>query len=127
MASERASETASEMASERAGDLAGESAANDRESMAARNAGPGEERGHPFRFVSAVDCEYTGAVESMFFFHPHQKGLIEPIRRSVEAWGTPEILRRDNRIYLGIPRHVAQCLFACHRQREPQRPGYRGD
>ena len=110
------------MASEWASDLASDSWANDREGMAARNAGTGEEHGHPFRFVSAVDCEYAGAVESMFFFHPHQQGLMEPIRRSVEAWGTPEILRRDNRIYLGIPQHDAQCLFARHRQREPQRP-----
>jgi hypothetical protein len=61
-------------------------------------------------------------VESLFFFHPHQQGLIGPIRRSVEAWGTPEILQRDGRVSLGIPQHDAQCLFACHRRREPQRP-----
>ena len=80
------------------------------------------ERGGEFRFVSAVDHDHWADVESMFFFHPHQQGLMEPIRRSVEAWGSPEILRRDSRIYLGLPRRDAQCLFACHQQREPQRP-----
>lgn len=111
------------MASEMADDLASDRAAKGSdEGMAAQHAGQGEAHGSEFRFVSAVDREHSGAVERLFFFHPRQQGLIGPIRRSVEAWGTPEILQRDNRIYLGIPQHDAQCLFACHRRREPQRP-----
>jgi hypothetical protein len=75
-----------------------------------------------FDFVSAVDPRMWGEVESLFFFHPRQQGLLEPIRRSIDDFGAPEILRRGERIYLGIPRHDAQCLFACHRARHPQRP-----
>ena len=114
---------ANELANELANDEpANDRAAIDRKDRAARHAGHGEAHGDEFRFASAADREHWGEVESLFFFHPRQQGLIEPIRRSVEAWGTPEILQRDTRIYVGIPQHDAQCLFAFHRRREPQRP-----
>jgi hypothetical protein len=111
-----------QLANELANTFANDQAEGVRGNVGMRHPGHGGEPGGEFRFTSAVGRERWDDVESLFFFHPRQRGLIEPIRRSVEAWGTPEILRRDNRIYLGIPKHDAQCLFACHRRRAPQRP-----
>ena len=73
-------------------------------------------------FASAVDAGLWKEVESLFYFHPRQHALSGSIRESVDEFGPPEILKRGERIYLGIPQRDAQCLFACHRTRRPGVP-----
>jgi len=75
-----------------------------------------------FEFTSAVDASLLKDVESLFYFHPRQHALIGSIRESVDEFGPPEILKRGERIYVGIPKRDAQCLFACHRTRRPGVP-----
>ena len=73
-------------------------------------------------FASAVDAGLWKEVESLFYFHPRQHALSGSIRESVDQFGPPEILKRAERIYVGIPQRDAQCLFACHRTRRPGVP-----
>jgi hypothetical protein len=73
-------------------------------------------------FASAVDAGLRKEVESLFYFHPRQQALSGSIRESVDQFGPPEILKRGERIYVGIPERDAQCLFACHRTRRPGVP-----
>ncbi|KNZ31851.1 MAG: hypothetical protein AD742_15350 [Methylibium sp. NZG] len=75
-----------------------------------------------FEFVSGVDAGLRQEVESLFYFHPRQHALSASIRESVDRFGAPEICERGERIYIGIPRLDAQCLFACHRSRRPGVP-----
>ena len=75
-----------------------------------------------FEFTSAVDAGLWKEVESLFYFHPRQHALSGSIRESVEQFGAPEILKRGERIYIGIPKRDAQCLFVCHRARRPGVP-----
>jgi hypothetical protein len=75
-----------------------------------------------FEFVSSVDAVAAKDVESLFYFHPRQHALLGSIRSSVEAFGQPQILRRGERIALGIPKRETQCLFACHPSRRPGVP-----
>jgi hypothetical protein len=75
-----------------------------------------------FEFVSAVDAGLWKEVESLFYFHPRQHALSGSIRESVDQFGPPEMLKRGERIYVGIPKRDAQCLFACHRTRRPGVP-----
>ncbi len=81
------------------------------------NSAPGE-----FEFASSVDASLWKEVESLFYFHPRQHTLSGSIRQSVDEFGLPEILRRGERIYVGIAQRDAQCLFACHRTRRPGMP-----
>ena len=93
-------------------------ASEDRDSGAATaHAAAGE-----FEFASAVDAALWKEVESLFYFHPRQHALSDSIRESVDEFGAPEILKRGERIYVGIPERDAQCLFACHRTRRPGVP-----
>lgn len=85
---------------------------------AAAQVGPAGE----FEFTCAVDAGLLKDVESLFYFHPRQHALSGSIRESVDEFGTPEILKRGERIYIGIPKHDAQCLFACHRMGRPGVP-----
>jgi hypothetical protein len=75
-----------------------------------------------FEFASAVDAGMRKDVESLFYFHPRQHALSGSIRESVGEYGAPEILKRGERIYIGIPERDAQCLFAFHRTRRPGVP-----
>ena len=75
-----------------------------------------------FEFTSAVDAGLWKEVEALFYFHPRQHVLSGSIRESVDEFGRPEILKRSERIYIGIPKHDAQCLFACHGTRRPGVP-----
>ena len=75
-----------------------------------------------FVFTSAVDAGLRKEVESLFYFHPRQQALSGAIRQSVDEFGPPEILQRGERIYVGIPKRDAQCLFACHPTRRPGVP-----
>ncbi len=75
-----------------------------------------------FEFASAVDAGMRKEVESLFYFHPRQHALSGSIRESVGEFGPPEILKRGERIYIGIPERDAQCLFAFHRTRRPGVP-----
>jgi hypothetical protein len=75
-----------------------------------------------FEFASAVDVGMRKEVESLFYFHPRQHALSGSIRESVGEYGAPEILKRGERIYIGIPERDAQCLFAFHRTRRPGVP-----
>ena len=75
-----------------------------------------------FEFVSSVEAGLWKEVESLFYFHPRQHVLSGSIRESVDQFGPPEILRRGERIYVGIPQRDAQCLFVCHRTRHPGVP-----
>ena len=75
-----------------------------------------------FEFASAVDAGLRKEVESLFYFHPRQHALGGPIRQSVDEFGAPEILKRGERIFVGIPKRDAQCLFACHPTRRPGVP-----
>lgn len=75
-----------------------------------------------FDFTSSVDAGRWKDVEALFFFHPRQTVLMDSIRASVEAHGAPEILRRGERIHIGIEKNGAQCLFACHGARRPGIP-----
>jgi hypothetical protein len=84
---------------------------------AAAHAAAGE-----IEFVSAVDAGLWKEVESLFYFHPRQHALSGSIRQSVDEFGPPEILKRGERICVGIPKRDAQCLFACHRTRRPGVP-----
>lgn len=78
--------------------------------------------GADLEFTSAVDGSLRTAVESLFFFNPAQPGLIESIRMSVEEFGLPQVVKRGDRICLGIPARDAQCLFACDRSQQPPTP-----
>ena len=78
--------------------------------------------GGEFEFASAVDAGLWKEVESLFYFHPRQHALSGSIRESVDEFGRPEILKRGERIYVGIPKRDAQCLFACDRTRRPGVP-----
>lgn len=71
----------------------------------------------PFEFTSSVDASLWKDVEALFYFHPRQRELVDPIKACIDRFGVPEILRRGRRVYLGIPQNDAQCLFACHRRR----------
>ncbi len=73
-------------------------------------------------FVSSVDEGLWKDVEALFYFHPRQASLIESIKRCVDEFGAPEILRQGGRLRVGIPKNDAQCLFACHRERRPGVP-----
>ena len=84
---------------------------------AAEHAAAGE-----FDFASAVDAGLRKEVESLFYFHPRQQALSGAIRQSVDEFGPPEILMRGERIYVGIPKRDAQCLFACYPTRRPGVP-----
>ena len=84
---------------------------------AAANAAAGE-----FEFASAVDAGMRKEVESLFYFHPRQHALSGSIRESVGEFGAPEILKRGERVYIGIPERDAQCLFALHRTHRPGVP-----
>ena len=73
-------------------------------------------------FASAVDAGLWKEVEALFYFHPRQHALSGSIREIVDQFGPPEILKRGERIYVGIPKLDAQCLFAFHRARRPGVP-----
>ena len=73
-------------------------------------------------FASAVDAGLWKEVESLFYFHPRQHALSGSIREIVDESGAPEILKRGERIYVGIPKLDVQCLFAFHRARRPGVP-----
>lgn len=73
-------------------------------------------------YSSFVDRSMHRTVETLFYFNPRQRALMEPIRRSIERFGSPEIVERGGRLSLGLPKLDAQCLFACDRSRHPGRP-----
>ena len=70
--------------------------------------------GSDFDLCSSVSVDYRADLEALLFFHPRQQALKENIRDCIAEFGTPEILQRTNRLYVGIPRNGAQGLFACH-------------
>jgi hypothetical protein len=71
-------------------------------------------RRSPFHFCSSVPLDLWKEVEALFYFHPRQDELQERIRACVAEFGMPEILKRGERIHVGIASNGAQCLFACH-------------
>lgn len=73
-------------------------------------------------YSSFVDGSMHRTVESLFYFNPRQREMLGPIRRSIERFGSPEIVERGGRLSLTLPKLDAQCLFACHRSRHPGRP-----
>lgn len=70
--------------------------------------------GSDFDLCSSVSADYRADLEALLFFHPRQQALEKNIRDCVAEFGAPEILRRADRLYVGIPRNGAQGLFACH-------------
>ncbi|MBL8340327.1 MAG: hypothetical protein JNL30_02575 [Rubrivivax sp.] len=79
-------------------------------------------RHSPFEFCSSVQVDLWKDVEALFYFHPRQQALQERIRACVDEFGAPEILKRGERIHVGIAKNGAQCLFACHGERRPGMP-----
>jgi hypothetical protein len=79
--------------------------------------------GHrPFQFCSSVPVGLWKHVEALFYFHPRQAELLDRIHACVAEFGAPEILKRGERIHLGIASNGAQCLFACDGERQPGVP-----
>ncbi len=72
------------------------------------------------QFCSSVPADLWKDVETLFYFHPRQQELQDRIHACVAEFGAPEILKRGERIHVGIAQNGAQCLFACHGE---QRPG----
>jgi hypothetical protein len=75
-----------------------------------------------FQFCSSVPEGLWKHVEALFYFHPRQAELLDRIRACVAEFGAPEILKRGERIHVGIASNGAQCLFACDGERQPGVP-----
>ena len=59
------------------------------------------------------------AVEALFFFNPRQPLLRSAISATVERTGVPRIVELDGRVWIDVPSHAMQCLFACDSTLEP--------
>lgn len=75
-------------------------------------------RHRAFQFCSSVPAGLWKHVEALFYFHPGQAELLDRIRACVAEFGAPEILKRGERIHVGIASNGAQCLFACDDERQ---------
>jgi hypothetical protein len=64
-------------------------------------------------FSATVPAGMRGAVETLFFFNPRQPLLHRAISSTIERTGIPKIMERDGRVWIDVPSHAMQCLFAC--------------
>lgn len=61
---------------------------------------------------SSIGKEYYHDLEEMFFFNPRQLVVRDRVAQHVERYGTPEIIRHDEAITIGLGRvDHAQTLF----------------
>jgi hypothetical protein len=61
---------------------------------------------------SSIGKEYYHDLEEMFFFNPRQHVVRDRVAQHIERYGTPEILRHDEAITIGLGRvDHAQTLF----------------
>lgn len=72
-------------------------------------------------FLPTVPEDMRHEVEHLFFFNPRQRILMDKIRTAVDRHGTPEILTNEGRLWIGVPKHDMQCLFAHDRSTLPGR------
>lgn len=89
---------------------------------AAGPASPRPARPNAFEFSASVPIERRKDVQALLDFHTRQPVLQQRIRACVEEFGAPEIIERGAHIQVGIARHGARCLFACHGERSPGAP-----
>lgn len=67
------------------------------------------------RFVSSLPSGRREELESLLFFNPAQAALREAISRSVETYGSPQVLAQAEQITVGIEGLPGlQALFALH-------------
>jgi hypothetical protein len=64
-------------------------------------------------FSATVPVGMREAVEALFFFNPRQRLLHQAISSTIEQTGIPKIMELDGRVWIDVPSHAMQCLFAC--------------
>jgi hypothetical protein len=72
-----------------------------------------EMQGSSFVFCSSVPKEMQPLVEELFFFNERQSEWHDGIVAAVKAAGSPAIVEKEGRIWIGVPSGAMQCLFAC--------------
>ena len=70
-------------------------------------------------FSSTVPLAMRPALESLFFFNPRQPLLRSAISATVQRTGVPRIVELDGRVWIDVPSHSMQCLFACDSTLKP--------
>jgi hypothetical protein len=73
-------------------------------------------------FSATVPAGLRPAVEALFFFNTRQGDSAQGILATVERTGTPAIVEREGRVWIGVPSGNMQCLFACDTSLDPPRP-----
>jgi hypothetical protein len=64
-------------------------------------------------FSASVPVGMRGAVEALFFLNRRQQLLHRAISSTIEQTGIPKIMELDGRVWIDVPSHAMQCLFAC--------------
>ena len=67
----------------------------------------------PFVFCSSVPKEMRPLVEELFFFNERQAVWHDGIVSAVKTAGSPLIMEKEGRIWIGVAAGTMQCLFAC--------------
>ena len=70
-------------------------------------------------FSATVAVGMREAVETLFFFNPRQPLLRSAISATVQRTGVPRIVELDGRVWIDVPSHSMQCLFACDSALKP--------
>ena len=70
-------------------------------------------------FSGTVPNDMREAVEALFFFNPGQPLLRSAISATVQRTGVPRIVELDGRVWIDVPSHSMQCLFACDGTSKP--------
>ena len=70
-------------------------------------------------FSATVPVGMREAVEALFFFNPRQPLLRSAISATVERTGVPRIMELDGKVWIDVPSHAMQCLFACDSTSKP--------
>lgn len=63
-------------------------------------------------FSSSIDSEKKDKLEQIMFFNGNQGQFYFDIVRLVESFGEPEIIEKDDRLRIALPRVECQNLFA---------------
>jgi hypothetical protein len=82
----------------------------------------GKIEGRRFVFSATVSAEMQAAVEELFFFNPRQSFRRSAISVTIERTGVPRIVEFDGRLWIDVPPHAMQCLFACDSALKPGEP-----
>ena len=70
-------------------------------------------------FSATVSIDMREAVEALFFFNPRQPLLRSAISATVQRTGVPRIVELEGRVWIDVPSHSMQCLFACDSASKP--------